>query len=245
MAKNTLKEFDDEIEYGNAIIPFKVILSKRRTLSIAVYPDMSVRVRAPYRASIKHIKKVVEKKADWIEKKRSKFSALPQIKTTNNYEDGDILMFLGKPLKLQITKDIVNCVDVSDGVLNICVTKIDKSRIKKLIKNWLEQSAKKIFTERVTICKALAAEFGIEHKGALKFRKMRSMWGNCSRRGEIKLSYELVKAPITSIDYVIIHELCHLKEFNHSKKFYALLESILPDWKERKNELKKISSRTL
>lgn len=242
MLRNTPKELDDEIEYGNSTIPFRVVFSKRRTLSIVVYPDCSVKVRAPQRASINHIKKVIHRKADWIKEKQDHFAKLPPVKTKTNYEEGELFSYLGDKLRLRILADIVNRVDAEDGELVVRIIKNDKNKIKKLIANWYQESAKALLPERLKICREIVSEIGIKYNGTPTIRKMRSMWGNCSRSGEIKLSYELMKAPIECIDYVIIHELCHLREFNHSKKFYELLCRVLPEWKERRKQLKEVTS---
>ena len=79
---------------------------------------------------------------------------------------------------------------------------------------------------------------GILTAPELRLRSMRRRWGSCSRQGRVTLNVELVKLPLTLIDYVIAHELCHLFEFNHGKKFYQLLEHVMPDWKQREVMLK-------
>lgn len=76
----------------------------------------------------------------------------------------------------------------------------------------------------------------------IKVRKMKRQWGNCARCGQLTFNTHLIKAPLELIDYVILHELCHLQEFNHSIKFYALMSSIDPEWRTKKNMLDKITS---
>jgi predicted metal-dependent hydrolase len=239
MLQKALKEFDEEIKHGGNIIPFKVLMTRRRTMSIIVYPDQSVTVRAPLRTSMRYIKKSVENRADWIISKQTKFSHLPKPSLVKKYEDGDVFHFMGNELKLRINQDLVNRVDIEDGDLIVRMTKITKEKVKKLICDWYKVQAEKIFLDRLEICKDMVADIGIKYNSMPKLRQMRSMWGNCSRKGEIKLSYELIKKPLHCIDYVIVHELCHIKEFNHSKAFYELLNHAMPDWKSRRADLKR------
>lgn len=241
MRHNTVKELNETIRHGNEEINFKILLTKRKTISIMVYTDRSVKVRAPYRTSVKYIKKSVEQRADWIKSKQDLFvNYTPVIRPKRAFECGEIYNFLGKQYHLKVSHDLVNRVHIENDILHVSVTQKDKNKIKKLIDNWYKDTAKNIFLERLDICKAAVFACNIEYNSELRFRKMKSMWGNCTRSGRITLSYELVKAPMECIDYVIIHELCHLKEFNHSKAFYRLLDKAMPGWKAHKNTLKGI-----
>lgn len=237
MPIKSLKEIDEVIDHKGSRIPYKIIFSKRRSLLITVYHDRSVKVRAPRKASIKYVKNFVEKKADWIISRQEKFKDYKP-KKARRFENGESYNFLGKKYYLQVVFDLVNKVEIEGENLLIRVVKFNERKIRKLIDEWFCENAKKIFIERMEIYKLLALDIGIKYNGTPKFRKMKSRWGSCSRKGEITLSYELAKAPLESVDYVILHELCHIREFNHSRSFYALLDKTMPDWKERKNKLK-------
>ncbi len=240
MPSKILKEIDDNINYEGSRIDFKILFLKRKNLSIIIYPDKSVKVRVPYRTSIKYIKNLIERRAEWILSRQKKLeNYIP--KRSRKYENGEHYLFLGKKYYLQVIYDLVNKVEIYGENLIVRVTKFNKEKVSKLTNNWFQETAKQIFLERLEVCKVLASsKAGIKYNGIPKFRKMKSRWGSCSRRGDITLSYELIKTPLESVDYVMVHELCHLKEFNHSKAFYDLVEKIMPDWKERKNKLKGI-----
>jgi len=243
MPANILKELDETIYHGGEPISFKILLSRRKTISIMVCQDRTVKVRAPYRTSIKYIKNSVQQRAGWIKSKQSLFGNSTPIPMKRDFENGEIYSYLGKKYRLQINRDLVNKVSIENDLLNVSVTNINKDKIKNLIDNWYRKSASEIFSQRLDICKNLALEIGINYKGTPKLRKMKSRWGSCSKKGDITLSYELVKTKVECIDYVILHEICHIKEFNHSKLFYSLLDKIMPDWKFRRNELNKTGAK--
>lgn len=242
MPKRIVKELDESIQYNGKDICFKIIQSKRKTVSIEVHPNGAVKVRAPLRSNIKNIKKKVLNTASWIEGKKEYYKLNPQktpLDKKPKYQEGDFFSFLGKSYKLKIINDLTSKVFLDKNNLEIIVSMpiIKTIKVKNLLDKWYKKEAEKIFYERFKYCLPLAKKAGIKFSGEITFRKMSRRWGSCSSNGDIKLNYELVKTDIEAIDYVIIHELCHLIEFNHSPKFYKLMAKIMPDWKVRKNRL--------
>lgn len=226
----------EQVNYFDKIIEFKLYRSKRKTVSISVYPNQNVKVKAPNRASITYIKNCVEKKSAWILEKQKHFQKTIKPKNDNNFN------YLGVEYQLKTQLGLINFVSIENNFLCVSATSLNKRKIEKLIASWYKKSAEDLFLERLAICKKLVAPLNISYNGNLQFRNMRSRWGSCSRHAEIKLNYELIKTPLECIDYVIVHELCHIKEFNHSPKFYSLLDKIMPDWKKRKELLKNFST---
>lgn len=236
MRPKILKHADESIRYNDRTVNFRLQLSKRRSLSIIVNLDQTVTVKAPATASLKWIKNTVEKKADWIIKKQDQFKNLPQ-NHKKNQDNGEIYTFLGNHYKLNIQRELVNKVYIENDELIVLTTTFNKEKIRKLINEWYKQRAHEIFHERLELLRDSVLPIGIIYDGNPRLRKMKSRWGSCSRKGHITLSYDLVKAPLKCVDYVIVHEMCHIKEFNHSKKFYILLDKVMPDWKNRRKEL--------
>ncbi len=113
-----------------------------------------------------------------------------------------------------------------------------RARAKKLVENWYRQCAKEVFDERVAVWYPHFERFGFDPP-VVVVRQMRSRWGSCTAQGKITLNLKLIMVPKQLIDYVIVHELCHRVEQNHSKRFYGLLGRVMPDWKERKEKLKR------
>jgi predicted metal-dependent hydrolase len=115
----------------------------------------------------------------------------------------------------------------------------NKINLKSNLESWFKTESLNYFTTRTF---ELAQQYGFDKLTAIKVRKMRSSWGNCRSNGLITFNYNLIKAPIELIDYVIIHELCHLLQPNHSNKFYQLQASILPHWKQLKSQLDQMAA---
>jgi predicted metal-dependent hydrolase len=237
VAKRKVKEIENFIKYGDDTINYKLLLSKRKTFSLEVHPDRSVKVRAPYRTSHNTAKKWINSRAGWIIEKQNHFSKLIPEPLEHKYENDEIFRFLGTEYKLKLIKDIASKTFIENNYLVVSMPIIKKSKVKSLLEKWYRLEAEKVFLQRMDCCKELVSEIDIKFSGEIKFRKMKRRWGSCSSKGKITLSYELIKADIECIDYVIVHELCHLKEFNHSPAFYNLMSLVMPDWKIRKTRL--------
>jgi hypothetical protein len=109
--------------------------------------------------------------------------------------------------------------------------------VKELVDEWYRAKASNIFTERLLACQKLVAKVNIQYEGNIYLRTMKTRWGSCSKDAKITLNPELVAASKECIDYVITHELCHLKQHNHGRAFFNLLTAVMPDWEKRKEKL--------
>ncbi|MDB6059930.1 MAG: hypothetical protein JWM78_33 [Verrucomicrobiaceae bacterium] len=214
---------------------YAVKFQTRKTLALYVLIDGSVEVRAPHGMNQKHIVSFVEKKSAWIIKTRDQQQQRQQWQTL--IEPGSAVWFLGTPRKLEVNTGKEMAVLCSEE--SIAVSARDPwnlPRLSRQLNDWYRDQAQHTFSERLLIvCQRFP---GILAAPELRLRSMRRRWGSCSRHGRVTLNVELVKLPLTLIDYVIAHELCHLFEFNHGKKFYQLLEHVMPDWKQREVLLK-------
>jgi predicted metal-dependent hydrolase len=134
---------------------------------------------------------------------------------------------------------------VHDGHrLRVHTREQDISQLRGLLQNWYRRQALRVFPARLAVVSDRAA-WVAGRKLTLKVRRMKRSWGNCSSAGVIKLNTHLIKAPVTVIDSVIAHELCHLLEMNHSRNFYALLQTLNPGWKQDRQTLLSESGRYL
>ena len=126
---------------------------------------------------------------------------------------------------------------MSRGQINIYVTDPSQSgRIKMLVVNWFRQRAEIVFRELFDAMRLHAERHNIVVE-CFELRRMKNRWGSCTHDGRILLNPELIIAPKSCIEYVIVHELCHLKEHNHSQAFYSLLQTLMPDWQQRRERL--------
>lgn len=224
--------------FGQTEITYSVNLSDRKTLAIHVYPDGQVAVDAPLNASYEAIAGKVKKRASWIFKQQIQFAAYPPVLPQRQYLSGETHRYLGKQYRLLVIQGGEDKVKLLHGRLVVeTVAPDNKDKVKKLLQDWYRLRAKAIFTERYTYCLGLVAKLEIIHQQGFQLRLMSNRWGSCTHQGIIILNPELIAAPKDCIDYVITHELCHLKERNHSQAFYRLLASVMKDWEYRRKRL--------
>ena len=218
---------------------YKVIFSGRRSISIIVSPDKGVTVRAPYRTSLKTIERFVGEKTDWIRKHLVNHSDLTRINHNKKYIEGEIHFLRGMEYRLVVTESAKQFVTQHDDIIEVGLLSIDNSnKIKVLLAKWYKLKAVEIFREKIEDTCRKYNEYNFNPSGfSVKF--MKSRWGSCSSKGKITLNAELIKLDDRFSDYVIIHELCHLKYHNHGKDFYKLLLALVPDYKLIRKELRK------
>ena len=214
---------------------YEIKFQRRKTLVVYVHDDGNVEVRAPHGLSQTHIVRFVEEKAGWIERTRVKQANKHRWQTL--IEPGASIWFLGKPRKLEVKQSGVASILHDEETIAVAARDPwSLPALSRQLNDWYRDQAHTIFHERLLlVCQRFP---GIIAAPELRLRKMRRRWGSCSRGGRVTLNTELVKLPLSLIDYVIAHELCHLTEFNHSKRFYRLLEHVMPDWKQRERMLK-------
>ena len=224
--------------FGQTKINYSINHCERKTLAIHVFPDGQVFIDAPISADNQAIASKVKKRARWILKQQHKFKTYPPALPKRQYISGETHRYLGRQHRLKIEQSIAEGVKLYRGKLLVQVYNLEnQERIKSLLKNWYRLKAELIFLERYAFCVNKVAIIGIEHHKGFELRTMFKRWGSCTKQGNIILNPELIAAPKECIDYVITHELCHLKERNHSVKFYKLLTAVMKDWELRRKLL--------
>ncbi|MBN1684300.1 MAG: M48 family metallopeptidase [Gammaproteobacteria bacterium] len=222
----------------NQKIEFNIIKSRRKTLVIQVKSNGEVLVKAPIRLSDKKILSFIEKHQGWIIKKKHQIINNP--KKVLKYIQGEKHYYLGNPFKLDIQIGFKEFIELSETCLIIFTrNKLNSSQIKVILYDWYRRQAENIFLARFDQCLTIAKTHGIKDRPSMNIKRLKSRWGSCSSNKNISLNLELIKMPIHCLNYIIMHELCHLKHMNHGKRFYALLEKLMPDWKEHKLVLRK------
>lgn len=227
---------DSEIHYGTTKIKFRLHYSSRKTLGVEVHPNQSVKVIAPEGAAYNRILKKVEEKAPWIQKQIRKYSRIGKVETEREYVSGENVFYLGRQyrLKVKIGKSKVRL--IGKYLVLTIPDRSDKKQAKELVDHWYMSWAIKIISNRFVKFQYISEKEKIEVNKVL-FKRLEKRWGSCTRLGTISFNYNLVKAPVNCIDYVIVHELCHLKHLNHSPKFYKMLSRYFPKWEEAKRRL--------
>lgn len=226
------------VQFGTSTIEYELIFSDRKTLAIHVHPDGSVVVDAPEGSDLTAIEQKVHKRAPWILRQQREFAgyAAPY-PLPRRYVSGESYRYLGRQYRLKVVGDMVERVVLSRGYITVHVHNTNEKRhIQELLDAWYLSHAKRVFAERLKACYPRVEGLGIPYP-ALAIRDMKVRWGSCSTKGRITLNRRLIQVPKDLMDYVILHELCHLKQHDHSPAFYALLKQILPDWEERRRKL--------
>jgi predicted metal-dependent hydrolase len=232
----------ESIRFGSETIRFTVSYRERKTLGISVYPDLRVEVTAPHDISPDQIREKVRKRAGWIIRQKAYFEKFLPHLPEKKYVSGESFRYLGRQYRLKLWKSRDERVLLKNGYLNVYVSDTKrKSRIMKLLDEWYRERAREQFLKRSE--KLLSCFNGqrIEpHRIkplSIELKVMAKRWGSCTRKGKILLNPELIKAPASCIEYVLMHELCHLIEHNHGARYYALLSRMMPDWEKRKERL--------
>jgi len=225
-----------KVAYGTEDIEFKVSFSDRKTLAISVFPDASVEVVAPQEAEIEKIKQKVLKRGYWILEQKRFFLSLQPYEAKKEYVSGETHFYIGRRYRLKITEGDTLSVKLRGKFIRVVTTDKEKtSKIKQQLQDWYKKQAKRRFNERLKLNYEKIKVEGIPFP-KLTIRVLHKRWGSCTEQG-ITLNLHLIKAPVYCIDYVIMHELCHLKVPNHSPAFYKLKEKYMVDWKDRKKVL--------
>jgi predicted metal-dependent hydrolase len=228
---------DHTICYGDSIIRFSLHYGMRKTLAIHVYPNGAVVVDAPIGTHHEKIKEKIRKRAAWIRKQQAMFARLPLTLGQRSYVSGESFRYLGRQYRLKVEVGLINKVSFQRGGIYVYVTYNTPERVKSLLEQWFKERTSIVFAERFEVCKSYVIKAGIIPNQPLHIRSMKTRWGSCTKDGRISLNPELIAASKECIDYVITHELCHLKEHHHGKPFYDLLERVMPDWKARCDKL--------
>ncbi len=211
---------------------YTVRYTRRRTLGLYVFPGGRIEARAPYGTAMDVIEGFIIQRSGWLEQALERAPALPD---RPPFADGARHPLLGELVPLHVERgQPQGAVLGRGGALRIRVrTPGDAAAVKRVYLAWLRNHARARYQERIALLLPQLPGAGVDAP-PLTVRAMRSQWGSCSSRGRLNLNLWLIRAPLPCVDYVIAHELCHLREFNHGPAFHRLMDDILPDWRRRK-----------
>lgn len=224
-----------ELSCDNKVIRYDIVRSRRRSLGIEIKPDGRVLLRAPVRASEAKIEGLVRNKAQWILRHLERIASCPP----RRFADGEMFLYSGNEFRLRVVVDGVNPhVELSPEEMTAFIsrdpgTSISR-RVQETLLSWYTKQACEILGRRTG---ELAVTTGLK-PAKLGVRSQLHRWGSCSAKGAISLNWRLVMAPKAVADYVIIHELCHIQEPNHSRRFWNLVETFAPEYRTQRKWLK-------
>lgn len=223
-----------QMTFGSREINYELSYQNRKTLGIRVYPDCKVKVIAPYDTTEEKLKIKLREKAPWIIKQQLEFLSYHPLTPPRKYINGETHLYLGRQYKLRIENAVKNEVNLFRG--RLLVLQKDNASARNLLTEWYREKASTHFEETLKKILPLFTRYNI-NQPELQIRQMPTRWGSCTPKGKVILNPELIKAPRGSIEYVITHELCHLIHHNHTRAFYDLQETLMPDWKKWKERL--------
>jgi len=232
----------DSVEHAGVTIAYVWCHSRRRTLGITVRPDRSVSVRVPLRTPVKEVRAFVTRRAEWIIKVWKKLDVrIPRQQQV--YENGAKFLFQGKEYRLELETGRCTSLQLRDGLLVLTAPEMPaKDNIRLIIDNWYRKQSLEIMKERSIAChRMMAAE--VIPLPPITIRTMKTRWGSYSyRTRRITLNLNLIKVPSACLDYVIIHELCHIKVRHHGPDFWQMVSQYVPDYLLLRNQLNRYVS---
>jgi len=211
-------------------VDYSIVYSNRKTMSIVIERDRSVVVRAPHNTSEEVIAETVKKRRRAILQKINHHQKYPLEAQTKEFVSGESLLYLGKPYQLFVVDESV------DGVIfdsKFVIGKQNQTRAKQLLHDWYYNSANQIIIPKaVSIAKQIGVSFNKINILDLKYR-----WGSCTPKDNIHFNWRLIKAPMNVIEYIIVHELTHFLETNHTPEFWNRVRTSLPQYSAAKKWL--------
>lgn len=215
---------------GDTVIPLRRRIQRRRTIALHLLPGPVLELRLPRGCPEAVVRRFLDSRRSWVAR------ALPGLPVPRRLEEGAPHPVLGVEYPLRLERTGRYGGEVRDGALRLTLPGLDEGRVAEALQRFYRARAERVFADRLAHWCDRLAHWSIGRPG-LRLRRMRRRWGSCSRSGEVTLNVRLVERDEALIDLVVVHELCHLLEFNHSRRFYALMDEALPDWRVRSEAL--------
>ena len=227
--------------FGTFIYEYELREQDRKTLSLTVTPDLCIIVKCPMGADSERIELFLQKKWFWLEKQLSFFKKYKRQTYEKEYISGEGYLYLGRQYKLLVKKGKEDSVSLTRGQLIVYTTKLvtDGRYNKKLVDSWFREKTALILQDRYTQMLSL---FDFKNTPKLSVREMKKRWGSFLNQDRVFLNPKLIHTSKDCIDYVIVHELCHMKYKSHDKKFYVFLGQKFPQWEKVKEKLEILGS---
>lgn len=223
-----------KLNYGQSVFNVKVNYTDRKTLGISVYPNCNIVASSPKTVSREIILTKLKKRGKWIKKQVDYFNQFRPRTPERKFVSGETHLYLGKQYRLKLLEGETESIELKGKYFFASSKNISSVNAKKLMTQWYKAKASVIFIERLEACRTKFLNY---EKPKLIIRNLNKCWGSMTENNNLTLNTSLVRAPIDCIDYVIIHELCHMEHPNHSPDFWRLLDKKLPSWKKIKFKL--------
>lgn len=226
------------VDIGTKIIEYQINYSRRKTMSITVKPDGTIRVAAPKGTAAKTVQDWVASKSKWIAAKMAEVEMANRQIAERSFQSGEEFLYLGRPMRLELVNDpqqTRTMVRGREGTIQVTGPDCSPAAVKAALETWYRWAAGRYIGARVQNYQIQVGR----KPGRITIREQKTRWGSCSARGNLNFNWRIMMAPPEIIDYLVVHELCHLVHLNHSPVFWNLVGSIMPDYKVRKEWLGK------
>ncbi len=234
-------------KYGAEVYSFERFerASTKPKIQIKVHPDCKITVHAPDQSGDEEVLNAVIKRTRWIHNRVKEFKTQREYITPRKFVSGESHYYLGKQhmLKVLVDSEHNDHVKLLRGKFEVTTNERSSELVKNLLNKWYKIKARTVFERRLS--ELLKQTLWVSNKPEIRILSMKTQWGNCSAKGNLTLNPDLVKAPRECIDYVILHELCHTAEHNHSKRFYRLMKQVMPNWETIKERLDSMADRII
>jgi predicted metal-dependent hydrolase len=212
---------------------------KARRVRLEVRQQTGLTVIVPHSYKISQLSGLLKSKARWISRNLARFNQLELLPTQREVRSGDTVPYLGRDLELVKQENHHDDIVVLEGNrLAVSPDLFNNGLLEPALEQWYRVEAAELINEKTT---KLSSQMGISYK-RLIIRGQKTRWGSCSRKKNLSFNWKFIMAPEPIVEYVIIHELLHLKEMNHSKRFWELVAQYCPGWREHKKWLKQHES---
>lgn len=224
-------------DYGTERIEFEVVFRKRKTLSIEIEAPRKITVISPEGKSENEILEAVKTKSKWIVQKFFEIREMQYTKRDKQYVNGESFIYMGRNYSLQIILDekvYFPKAKLFRGKFYVTSYTKDQDIIKQTLENWYRDKAKEKINERIEYYQS---QFDVKAKKVV-IKDQEKRWGSCTKDNQLLFNWKCIMAPSPVLDYIVVHEMCHMVHMNHSKDFWHLLKRVLPDYEQRKNWLR-------
>lgn len=227
-----------KVQYGTKDIEFNVKFKHRKAVSISVEPPKDITVVAPVGTSEEEIKDIVKLKGAWIVQKLFEFRNIESKRVNREFVNGESFMYLGRNYSLQIHIDETlqnnSSVKLFRGKFHVYVKEKDDELIKNAMKAWYREKTEEQVKKRIKYYQKYFSKKPTD----IRVKEQKKRWASCTSNNELLFNWRCVMAKSTALDYIVVHEMCHMYYMNHSQEFWGLVASVMADYEVRKEWLR-------
>ena len=230
-----------EVTLGEEVRRYRLRRSPRRTLAITVEPGGALVVTAPMGATMAQVEAVLRRRREWVRRRTREVAALPPPPLPREWVSGETHRYLGRQYRLRIGAGTPATVRLSGKWFLVTVpTPDDTAQVRRAMQRWYLTHARETFARRMEALVRGTSLLGLTEAPPLIVRRLEKRWGSCSAEGRILMNVDAVKLPVGCIDYLLLHELCHLREPHHGAAFWRLVDACMPDWERWRRRLAEV-----